>query len=101
MPMAFQVVNRAGRWELSKPGRLRGRMNMYTDDAFGVCLARDLDNDMATVRFFFTALLGDLACRDTVVAQRLRAFSLPTIPTLYCHFSACSLFSLFYLQNAQ
>ena len=36
-------------------------------------------------------------CRDTVVAQRLRAFSLPTIPTLYCHFYTLALLSAYYL----
>ena len=64
MPMAFQVVNRGCRWELAQAGRLKGRMNMYTDDAFGVCLARDLEHDMSTVRSLFIALLGDLAVEE-------------------------------------
>ena len=32
-----------------------------------------------------------------MVAQRLRAFSLPTIPTLYCHFYTLALLSAYYL----
>ena len=37
---------------------------MYTDDAFGVCLARDLEHDMSTVRSLFIELLGDMAVED-------------------------------------
>ena len=65
MPAAFQVVNRGIRWELQRPGVLRGRMDMYTDDMFGVCLRRDLEHDMDAARSLCRGQLGPLAIEDS------------------------------------
>lgn len=65
MPAAFQVVNRAIVWELSQPGVLAGLMKMYTDDAIGVCLDKDLLHDLKVTRDLCTNLLGDNAVEDS------------------------------------
>ena len=73
MPMAFQVITRVVKWELSQPGVLRGLMDMYTDDMFGVCLARDLEHDMDKARKFCKQLLGSTSIeeRKTESGRRL------------------------------
>ena len=73
MPMAFQVVTRVIKWELSRPGVLRGLMDMYTDDMFGVCLQRDLAHDMDKARQFCIQLLGSTSIeeRKTESGRRL------------------------------
>lgn len=73
MPMAFQVVTRTIKWELSRPGVLRGLMDMYTDDMFGICLLRDLDHDMEAARAFCKGMLGSKSIeeRKTEAGQRL------------------------------
>ena len=64
MPMAFQVVNRAVVWELCRPGVLKGRMNMYTDDMFGITLKEDLQHDMDVAASFCRRLLSDTAIKE-------------------------------------
>ena len=73
MPMAFQVITRVVKWELSQPGVLRGLMDMYTDDMFGVCLARDLEHDMDKARQLCKQLLGSTSIeeRKTELGRRL------------------------------
>ena len=73
MPMAFQVVTRVIKWELSRPGVLQGLMDMYTDDMFGVCLQRDLARDMEQARTFCKQLLGSKSIeeRKTESGRRL------------------------------
>ena len=72
MPMAFQAINRALVWELRKPGVLKGLMDMYTDDAFGVTLAKDLQRDMDTVASLCRRLLGETAVADHKTASGRR-----------------------------
>ena len=64
MPMVFQVINRAVVWELSRPGVLKGLMNMYTDDLFGVCLKEDLAHDMEKAASFCRRFLGEKAIAE-------------------------------------
>jgi hypothetical protein len=64
MPAAFQVVNRALVWELTRSAVLNGTMKMYTDDAIGVCLAKDVEHDLKVTRELCTNLLGDGAVED-------------------------------------
>jgi len=73
MPMAFQVVTRVIKWELSRPGVLQGLMDMYADDMFGVCLQRDLAKDMEQARAFCTHLLWSMSIeeRKTESGRRL------------------------------
>ena len=73
MPAAFQVVNRAIRWELKQPRVLRGRMTMYSDDMIGVCRAQDAERDMGVARSLCTRLLGDKAVAEkkTEMGRRL------------------------------
>jgi hypothetical protein len=61
-PAAFQVVTRAITWELSHS--LRSRTVMYVDDIIGICLAEDLDADLAKTRAICTNLLGCGAVAD-------------------------------------
>jgi len=73
MPMVFQIINRAIVWELSRPGVLKGLMNMYTDDLFGVCLKEDLEHDMAVAAALCRRLLGEkaIAVKKTESGTRL------------------------------
>lgn len=64
MPMAFHVVTRALVWELQKPGVLRGLMNMFVDDMFGVCWQEDLEHDMNTASALCKRLLGEGAIAE-------------------------------------
>ena len=72
MPMVFQVINRAVVWQLSRPGVLRGLMDMYTDDLFGVCLKQDLAHDMAKVASFCRRFLGGKAIADKKTESGVR-----------------------------
>ena len=65
MPSAFQVVNRAIRWELKQAGTLTGRMTMYTDDCIGICLEENLANELDTVRGLCHGLLGPEAVEES------------------------------------
>lgn len=64
MPAAFQVLNRAIKWELSRPGVLHGLMDMYTDDMIGVTLEISLERDMDAARRLCTGLLGPTAVEE-------------------------------------
>lgn len=58
-PAAFQVVSRAIQWELLH--FLKGRCKMYVDDIIGVCLAKDLSNEVQCAKDVCTSLLGPTA----------------------------------------
>ena len=64
MPAAFQVLNRAIKWELSQPGVLDGLMDMYTDDMIGVSLDTSVTRDMDAARRLCTGLLGPTAVEE-------------------------------------
>ena len=64
MPMAFNVITRAIVWELRQPGVLRGSMDMFVDDMFGVCWAEDLEHDMNTAEALCRCLLGERAIAE-------------------------------------
>ena len=61
-PAAFQVVTRALKHELNHI--LKSCVEMYVDDAVGVCLGRDLESDKALARGVCTSLLGPHAVAD-------------------------------------
>ena len=61
-PAAFQVVSRGIQWELQHS--LKGRCKMYVDDIVGVCLARDLDNEVKCAKDVCTSLLGPNAIAE-------------------------------------
>ena len=64
MPMAFNVITRAIVWELRQPGVLRGSMDMFVDDMFGVCWAEDLEHDMNKAEALCRRLLGERAIAE-------------------------------------
>ena len=70
--MVFQVINRAVVWQLSRPSVLKGLMDMYTDDLFGVCLKEDLAHDMDKVASFCRSFLGPKAIADKKTESGLR-----------------------------
>ena len=70
-PAAFQVITRAIKWELNHA--LQSSVTMYVDDVIGVCLLKDLQNDLALTRDICTSLLGPSSVADdkTETGQRL------------------------------
>jgi hypothetical protein len=70
-PAAFQVITRAILWELALV--LRGFALMFVDDIIGVCLAKDLLQELSKTRAVCTNLLGTLSVEDrkTASARRL------------------------------
>jgi hypothetical protein len=70
-PMAFQVITRAILWELALI--LAGLALMFVDDIIGVCLLKDLPQELAKTRLVCTNLLGSLSVADkkTAYARRL------------------------------
>ena len=74
MPAAFNVISRTIVWELSR--LLQGRLLMYVDDIFGVCLARDLENDMTQTATFCRNLLGPTAIAEEKTESGRRLVSI-------------------------
>jgi hypothetical protein len=70
-PAAFQVITRAILWELSLI--LAGFTLMFVDDIVGVCLLKDLPQELSKTREVCTNLLGSLSVEDkkTAFARRL------------------------------
>lgn len=70
-PAAFQVITRAILWELARI--LCGLALMFVDDIIGVCLKKDLQQDLAKTRTVCTNLLGSTAVEDkkTAFSRRL------------------------------
>lgn len=62
IPFIFQTVTRAVKWEIRKV--VRGLIDMYVDDIFGVTLAWDLKHDLRVARGACTSLLGPKAVAD-------------------------------------
>ena len=58
-PACFQVVTRTVLLELSRPGVLKGKLSMFSDDLMGVCWAWDLKHDMDKARKFCWGLMGE------------------------------------------
>lgn len=55
-PAAFAVITRALLWEFRR--RLTGAMDMYVDDAYGVCLASEVADNLLQVEEVVCDLLG-------------------------------------------
>jgi hypothetical protein len=70
-PFAFQVITRAILWELALV--LLGLALMFVDDIIGVCLVKDLHQELEKAKKVCTDLLGSLAVEDkkTAYARRL------------------------------
>ena len=63
IPFIFQVVTRAIKWEIRSV--VKGFIEMYVDDIFGIVLRRDLGHDLRVARGVCTNLLGPDAVADS------------------------------------
>ena len=61
-PAAFQVVSRGIQWELKH--RLKGSCKMYVDDIIGVCMERDLNDEVQCAKSVCITLLGPCAIAE-------------------------------------
>jgi hypothetical protein len=70
-PAAFQVVTRALLYELRRS--TKGALTMYVDDAIGICLRWDLQEELGRAKTLFTGLLGPEAVAEhkTVSGRRI------------------------------
>ena len=70
-PAAFQVVSRGIQWELKH--RLKGRCQMYVDDIIGVCMVKDLTEEVQCAKSVCVDLLGPHAIAEdkTEVGTRI------------------------------
>ena len=62
-PFAFQVISGALIFELQS--LLVGMILIYVDDLMGVCLKKDLKDELSKARLLCTSLLGPTAVSDT------------------------------------
>lgn len=61
-PAAFQVVSRGIQWELKH--RLKGSCKMYVDDIIGVCMVKDLNDEVQCAKSVCISLLGPYAIAE-------------------------------------